>query len=106
VKRSDLKDLTRQDLQQVMECMECGEFFDARNMNEVIFHAFGHQHGSNTEYGSVMKLKVCADCDATMHFVRRRWGDFVGFWKCARRARIEWAKQTPRIWKPGGIRFA
>ena|SRR5215510_9427621 len=106
MKRSDLERLSRQDLEHVVECIDCGDFFDTRNLDEAIFHALGHEDRPDMEYGTVTKLRVCADCDGTMHFVRRRWRDFVGFWKCYRCARIEWTGHTPKICKPGEIRFS
>ena len=88
----------------MMECLDCGEFFDLRNFKQVIFHAFGHNE--RTEYGAVTKIRVCADCDATMHFIRRRWTGYVGFWKCDNCNRVEWTEHLPKIWKPTEIRFS
>jgi hypothetical protein len=38
------------------KCSECGEIFDRRSLDEVLFHHTGHKHRPDIQYSSYTKL--------------------------------------------------
>jgi hypothetical protein len=38
------------------KCSECGEIFDRRSLDEVLFHAAGHKHRPDIQYSGSEKL--------------------------------------------------
>jgi hypothetical protein len=48
--------LPREEKEHFASCAECGEIFDRRSLDEVVFHTTDHKHRPDIQYSGSTKL--------------------------------------------------
>lgn len=106
MKEEDYIKVPEKDREFFLQCLQCGEWFDKRNLDEAIFHGLGHVPRPDFEYSGVMKARKCGDCEGFMMYYERKRKNYVGFWKCEDCGRVEWSLTPPKVFTAEEIYFS
>jgi hypothetical protein len=52
----EYEELPPEEKEHFARCTECGEMFDRRSLDEVLFHHAGHKHWPNIQYSGSKKV--------------------------------------------------
>jgi hypothetical protein len=56
MKLDEYEKLPPEEKEHFAKCAECGEIFDRRSLDEVLFHHAGHKHRPDIQYSGSKKL--------------------------------------------------
>jgi len=71
------------------QCMECGEWFDRREVDQIF------EHLAHALPPTLILLQTCPACSNSMHFHKQARDGFVGVWFCYNCGAQKWAKTAP-----------